>query len=282
MSVFEAFFDKIVWAAGKLIVIAGAVILVFAVVLTGFVWRVVWGTWQHRAAEEIRLAACHYVPSVIVEIGDHIVELPTDFSFSGGKETSVDAPWHLTSFRAEKGGFCLEGPQAMPILVSSIGFSKTRGFPKRRPIPGVFLYIARIQRGIYPPRQSPMDLLSDDPEQMVVYEETEARKGYSETKELAMRGRSSDGLRTFARCHAFVPAWKKTEDLTWKCRFTIVDYQNGLTYNLEFAIREHNELDRDWVRDTSLALGRELRQMISALSPEKKEISTTPTSQQDL
>lgn len=299
MSVFEAIFDKIAWVTGKLIVIAGAVILVLVVMLGLFVGWLVWEARQHsaekevrRAAKEVRQAACHFIPTIIVEIGDNVVALPAALrvgfrrqkSKIAGAEPSADAEL----YGDEKKGFCLDGPQIAAIPINRISFSyggEFGEFAKANQFPGRF-YSGEITRGRslsgkYGPPE--IDLLTEKPEEMIIYNTPGAApRNNGPRLSVVMRGVSDSGFRSSATC----TFWRKSEGTIrpgrWTCEYRIRDFKKGVNYSYTFLDLFQEELDLEWVAQQSDLIVEKLRWLLAELSVDAPGNIARPSTQHDL
>lgn len=281
MSFIEAIFDKVIWVTGKLIVIAGAVILVLTVVLGLFVWWLVREGRQNRAEEAIRQAACQYVPSVIVEIGDHVVELPARFKASfvteSGKAIRPETPSDVIVHSDEEKRFCLDGPQEVNLPVTRFGLGyggQFERFAQEHQFPGrwfdVKFYSGRPLSGQYGPPES--DPLTGNLEEMVIYKTLNAgprQDGFNVSA--VTQGVSEGGYRSSASCHF----WKKFEGskrpAKWTCEYRIRDLKTGLNYSYAFSELFQEELDLKWVAEQSELIVGKLRWLLAELSVEAPE-----------
>jgi len=292
MSVFEAVFDRIVWVAGKLIVIAGAVILVLVVALALCVMWFKWSYRQYQAEEAARQAACHYVAEVIVEIEDHTLELPArlraSFKSESGKAIEREIPPDVVGYSDDITRFCLEGPQVvnLPITRFSLGYGGPFAkFAQEHHFPGRFFDVEFSREWPLSGRYGPpeIDPLTEKPAEMVIYRNFRVgprRDGLSAS--VVTRGVSDKGYRSSARC----TFWRKYEDskkpAKWTCDYRIRDLKTGLNYSYNFSELFQEELDLEWVAQQSDLIVEKLRWLLAELSVDAPGNIAGPSTQQDL
>lgn len=263
---------------------AGLVLLglaVFSVTLAILSFRI----FLAGIASAERDAACHFVPAVQLEIGIHLVELSADSGGSfrdlgedGGKRFRAELVSREEDPLWGRSAFCLERPQTEPMAIASFRSGAIRAtyreYAQSLGFPGLFYRVEFMQGAALPYVAAPVS----NPAGASEMTEHLVRRRNSRRIELTMRGINNEGFRSRAFCN-FVPRLFETKIPGWKCNFYVEDYRTDLRYTFGFAVFEQEELDPDDVRDTSLKVGRNLRELLKDLAPKNP---LPLTSQQDL